>query len=156
MKRLAIPFLKYILGPLLVAILSFYLGKKNEAQTDKSYSVLAQALNVQLQDTLNHIDARLNNLDTRMLRTENVLLVYHAPLPAPATQPVAVPPKPPKPVVPTKATPPTPTPPTKALPPAKADTAPGKIVVVPAKAPLKPSLHKAKMQIQVPARLRDL
>lgn len=150
MKRLAVPFLKYVLGPLLVAIFSFYLGKKNENQSDKGYAVLAQALNVQLQDTLNHIDARIDNLDTRMLRAENNLLVFHR---VPASQPIAVTvPKPPKPVVPTRATPPTPAPPAKAAPPEKADTAPGKIVAVPKAA--KPPVQK--IQIRVPDRLRDL
>lgn len=155
MKRLAVPFLKYVLGPLLVAIFSFYVGQKNESQNNKGYEVLAKAVNVELQATLEHIDARLDGLETRTLRLENNLLVFHR---VPSTQPVVEPPPMPlKPAVPAKAPavvpPPTKAPaaPVKVAPPAKVDTAPGKIVVAP-KPPARPA---QRMPIRVPPRLKD-
>jgi hypothetical protein len=147
------PFIQYVLGPLLVAIFSFYLGQKNETRSDKGYEMLAKALNVELQATLEHIDARLDGLEARMLRAENTMLAYKGPAPttAPATQPVVVPVlvKPPKPQVPTKAEVPS-----KAPPPEKAPRISDARLLLDVKAPA--AAKKAPMrQFQVPARMKD-
>jgi hypothetical protein len=124
--------LKYVLGPVIVALGIGSYSHDNHQQSSAGYEVLAKAMNHEVMDKLEALETRVVKLEAR---------VALQPASAPATQPAAKPPKPP---IVVKVLP------AKAPPIAKAPPAAKAPIRVPAKMDLKrapmpasaPTIHK--------------
>ena len=68
-----VALLKYVLGPILAAILGMSYSDRNHGKSVKGYEVLASALNGQVLARLSHTDQRLDVLDARLDRIESTL-----------------------------------------------------------------------------------
>lgn len=62
--------IKYILGPILAALLGVGVAKYGQDKAAKGYEVLAKALNDQVLARLNHIDQRLDTIEVRLDKLE--------------------------------------------------------------------------------------
>lgn len=72
--------LKYVLGPVVAVALGVGYSNQNHGKSVKGYEVLATALNDQVLARLNHLDRRLDVIESRLDRIES----------APASQPFRI------------------------------------------------------------------
>ena len=75
-----VALLKYVLGPLVAALLGVGYSDHNHEKSVKGYEVLASALNGQVVSRLDSLDRKLETIEARVDRIES----------APATQPLRI------------------------------------------------------------------
>jgi len=75
-----VALLKYVLGPLVAALLGMGYSDRNHEKSVKGYEVLATALNGQVVSRLDSLDRKLETIEARVDRIES----------APATQPLRI------------------------------------------------------------------
>jgi len=75
-----VALLKYVLGPVVAALLGMSYSNHNHEKSIKGYEVLASALNGQVVSRLDSLDRKLETIEARVDRIES----------APATQPLRI------------------------------------------------------------------